>query len=516
MNLEKSSRYEILLQAIEVFTQRYESAALFDFAFSFANELLNPAGSALFKRVNDEFILLKTQNGMMHDYRIPVTEKLEKLPLFYGRPLSEEQLPDYFSPDFIRDFSAVHVIPLINDTVLAGFIVTAGLAEGELTEGDRIVSTMMMSLVNASLENNQRLHDFQSVTAELDRKIFSLFVLNQSTKALLSERNAEHLCEMATDVFSEISGSRVTSFGLYDALTNKLKIKGYRNVHSFQKKYAELSIGEVQCCGVKTVIRVKEEQELVQQLIQNTEVLTELEAEYIILIKKEELIGMVFLSDSRQASSYDSGTIELIETLASSTYIALSNARHFETLQKQKLEAEAKLDVMHLYNRLIRTINSCRTTEEILKLSLKTLELGFGIKKAFFAFYNGEAYETAASIGVSLEKERFLFDEDTNSLINDEVYYDYFAGRLPAYFTNESLCGKLGESSCVVIAPIQGHSGYVPPDEVQPPYGYLIVTETAENLKDEEILLIDTITRNITPLIYHLDQKEMLPKLEIR
>ncbi|WP_338780183.1 GAF domain-containing protein [Metabacillus sp. FJAT-52054] len=508
MSLEKSYRYEILLQAIEVFTQRYDKSALFEFAFDFANQLLTLGQSALFIREDDRLTLIHTRNYDIQDYHIPVTEKLNRLPLYHGRPISSHQLNTYFSEEFIRDFSAAHVIPLINDTHLVGLIVTDGKSAGEFSKDDEISSTIMMSLVNSSLENNQRFLDFQSINQELDRKVFSLFVLNQSIKALLSELNVRKLYEMATDVFSEISGSRVTSFGIYDPLTHRIKLKGYRNVHSFHRLYAELKMKEIQSCPNRIVISMKEDSDLLDQLFEDTSALLELEAEYIILIQKERLIGLVTLSDSRQNTHYDSGTIELIETLASSTYIALNNAQLFEKQEKQKREAESKLNVLQMYNRLIRTINSCRTREELLKLSISTLELGFGVSKAFFAFDNGKAYEVAECTGADLAGETFVFEDHVGQNIQDEIYYDYFANRLNTCFADESFCEKLGESTGIVIAPIQMNPEYNYNGQVHRPYGYLIVTQTAENLKEEEILLIDTITRNITPLIYHMDQKE--------
>ncbi|MFY4776554.1 hypothetical protein [Metabacillus sp. RGM 3146] len=146
-----------------------------------------------------------------------------------------------------------------------------------------------------------------------------------------------------------------------------------------------------------------------------------------------------------------------------------------------------------------------------MKLSLSTLELGFGVKKAFFAFHNGEEYEVKACSGADLEGETFLFDEHIQQMITSEVLYDYFADRLQAYFADEAFCEKLGESSGVVIAPIQWQAEYNYDGQPEAPYGYLIVTETAANLK-EEIVLIDTITRNITRLIYHMDQKDLLPE----
>ncbi len=35
--------------------------------------------------------------------------------------------------------------------------------------------------------------------------------------------------------------------------------------------------------------------------------------------------------------------------------------------------------------------------------------------------------------------------------------------------------------------------------------GYLVVVETNESLQDDEVLLIDTISKNISPVIYHMN-----------
>ncbi|MCD8500568.1 MAG: GAF domain-containing protein [Bacillaceae bacterium] len=125
------------------------------------------------------------------------------------------------------------VIPLIIDSELFGFIISNGKIINAFEEDDFHILNALMRLFNNALENSRHFEDLKKSNAILDQKLFNLFIINQSTKVLLSELDIDQLTATATDVFSEVSGSQVTTLGIYDELTEKVKLASYRNVRSF-------------------------------------------------------------------------------------------------------------------------------------------------------------------------------------------------------------------------------------------------------------------------------------------
>ena len=87
-----------------------------------------------------------------------------------------------------------------------------------------------MNLFNNALESNCRLVELQRANKELDERVFSLFAINQSAKAMLTEHRLEELNRLAVDVFSELTLSANTAFFLYDTKSEKYALKAYRDV----------------------------------------------------------------------------------------------------------------------------------------------------------------------------------------------------------------------------------------------------------------------------------------------
>jgi len=496
---------EILLKAIDFFTQRVHIEQIMDFGFEFLKKLLILKSSALFIRKGNEFQLKKQTGYGISSYHIFSTKKLDELPLFHGRMVTKN-FHSYFPNEVIELFQIELIVPLMIDTELTGFIVAAGKNGSEFNDDDLTMVDHLMKLINYSLENNQRFLDFQKINADLDQKIFNLFVINQSTKALLSELKLDKLYAIATDVFSEITGSAVTSFGIYDPLTNKIKMSGYRNVSSYNSYYTEFEITNRKYSS-NIVLHLKEDLEAIKSLFVNWEELYKLDAEYIVFIVKDEILGLVTISKSINRDFYSRSDFELIESLASTTYIAITNARLFNEIKGQKEQIEKKFDGVTKLNKLIKTINSAQTKEELLTLTLQTLQLGFRVNKAFFAerVANGE-YQIIKSIGLQgTEGQSYQLPETVKSKLSDDTIYDYKASNIVNYFSNEKLVQQFGEMNGIVLSPII-FNGYIP--HTKQIDGFLVVLDTKENLKNEEITVIDTITKNISPLLNHMKKFE--------
>jgi hypothetical protein len=567
-------RFEGLLLAIEFFTQRFHIDQLSEYSFEFINEILTLNASALFIRDGDRFVMKQKRLYTDREYFIPYTGKLRRLVTFHGRTVKND-FAAFFEIKDVEHFDIKWVIPLMIDEHLHGFVISNGKIMGGFTDEDLVMSDTLMRLINNSLENSKHFYELQQLNYKLDQKIFNLFTINHSTKALLSELVLHRLHEIATDVFSEVSSSRITSFGVVDPITGKLKITGYRNVASYTNYYGDFELHTLVYSG-PIVLHRERDQELICGLFVNPEELQQLEAEYIILIVKEQIIGMVTLSLPVNDRVYDESTFELIESLAASTFIAISNAMLFQEGNRQRERAEMKLKLLVTLNKLIRNLNECTTPEELCHFTLKTLHMSFGFRKLLICLRQGDRYIVEEAIGwepsiaeegrgtndasaemdmdmdfakamatnmgeirdiemdtemdtelaraMGIDTGPFLRDllateeigvdmkgrivltlplpEWAEACMEGETLSDYMADGAK-YFFREEVLQWMGTGNGVVIAPLTVGSRVVLAHDPYP-QGFLIVLEAASSLQEEEVLLIDTVVKNISPVLHQM------------
>ncbi|MBM7541212.1 GAF domain-containing protein [Amphibacillus cookii] len=504
-------RYEGLLKAVEFFTQRFNTEQITEFAFEFSNEILTLNASALFIKRDEGFVLKYNRLYPFNECKIPDSTELRHFPAHFGN-IVVDNFEAFFSKQIIEQFNIKLVIPLMVDNYMVGFILTNGKVVDDFKKDDYIVADALMRLINNSLENCKYFAELKESNAKLDQKNFDLFAINQNTKVMLSEVTLEKLYTIATEVFSEVSGSRVTSFGIYDAVTEVIKIKGYRDVTNYQKYYTEIELVDTRYRGEPIVLHIERDANIIQKLFVNYDVFQQLSAKYIVLIVKEEILGLVTLGQPLNKDDYDPSLFELIESLAGSTYIAINNAMMFDELAIQKQKIDRKFKVLSSLNKLVRNINHCRTMEELTHLTAKTLQLYFGVKKMFFAFQQEGQYKITSSIGLEADEQLFLINDQWEDALSGETLYGFSEGAIKKYF-NEEMQKLVNETNCVVISPIltsKGLDDSMVMEDNPLPFGFLIVLEAKDSLKEEEVLLIDTITKNISPIIYQIDQNSKI------
>ncbi|HEX3029134.1 MAG TPA: GAF domain-containing protein, partial [Clostridia bacterium] len=190
----KLFRYSGLLQAIEFFSQKLNFDQIEDAAFDFSNELLTLEKSAIFVLRGNKFILKKLKGLERAAEYVDNKKELGNIALFHGTLMhGKDILHKYFSAEIIDAYKVTISVPLIIENYLYGFIFISSKTLGEMKEDDYIILEALMKLFNNALENYKRYEELQKVNRELDEKIFNLFAINQSTKALLSELDLEML-----------------------------------------------------------------------------------------------------------------------------------------------------------------------------------------------------------------------------------------------------------------------------------------------------------------------------------
>jgi hypothetical protein len=507
---DKLHRYDALLQAIDFFTQKFNLSQLSCYAFEFTNQILSLNSSALFIKKEDCFELVEVKNYNIDQYFIEDNIKLQRIATFYGNVMTSG-FDTYFEKKDIDAFQPKLIIPLIIKDLLYGFIITKGKETGSIDDDDLLMSKALMQLINNSLESSKNLIDLQHTNNQLDQKIFNLFSINHSSRILLSEFDLNRLYALATDIFSELTSSRITSFGLYDEIKDKIVLRGYKDVFSANKHQIDFELLMSSYKGYKVVFHYQDDKELLQSIFKNYEDFKYMNAEYIILIVKEKVLGFVTISKPVNDRAYDQALFELIESLAASTYISFKNAIYFNEIDRQRRSIQQKLHTLTNLNTLIRNINSCATIEELCDISIKTLHYSFGIKKAFIALKEKDTYVIKNHVGFELHSN-ILETNDRWTIINNNSFVSYMSYEASNYLS-KYLIDDIGTSNCLVINPIS--TGNEDLDDSCEPIGYIIVLQTSQSLREEEVLLIETMSNSISPIVDHLQAIKLIKQEHI-
>ena len=501
-----SSRYANLLKAIDFFTQRFTLTQLSDFGFEFIKDFLELNSAALFAKENGDFYLKKIHGINIDDYTIINSKRLQNIATFHGN-IMISNFETFFDIKDISVFNTNLVVPLIIDDSLFGFLLCNSCTQIAFEDETYNICNSLMRLINSNLENIKHMYDLERNNKQLDSKIFNLFAINHSSKSLLSELNLDKLYYMATDIFSEVTTSKVTSFGIYDNLTNTINVLGYRNVSNFSRYFTHLDLYCNSYNKGKIVLDMSKDIEIIKSIFVNYEEFYKLETKYIVLLVKDAILGFVTLSGSVTNSEYDESVFELIESLASFAYISLSNAILFQEIKSQKDLIEKKFKNLSKLNNIIKNINECASIEELCSLTLKTLHISFGIKQGFIALKDGDNYKITNSVGLSINNTILNINNNWQATFLGETIYEFTKRDFDAYF-NQELSSSFTDSNCLVISPICVDNTYS--FEKASPLAYVVILQTKNSLQEEELLLINTITQNISPILRQMNiLKEM-------
>ncbi len=514
----KLYRYTGLVQAIDYFSQKLVFEQIIDAAFDFINELLLVDNSAIYVYENDGYYVKKVKGVTKKFVKIPMTTELENLATFNGNILYErEKIIKFFDPEIIDNLAVNAAVPLIIEGNLYGFILFYNKSIGE---DDFIISEALMRLINNALENFNRYEKLAKVNSELDEKIFNLFAINQSSKILLSELRMDVLYSISVDVFSELTRSKIIGFVLFDEKSEKFVLRSYKDVF-YKIKNAQVTLELNKSANIdqnKVIIDLekKEDRDYIESLFEDAAAqLEQLQAKYTVLILKQtQLLGLVTLSETVTGGEYSSGIFELIESLASSTYTALSNAMHFGLVNEQKALIQKKLDKLISLNSLTKNISSSIRIDTLLETCTKTLQISFNTTKGVFCLYKKEKnkFEIASTINLdSCSKKvitpnrnwRRVFEGDTVFAMGQHNISDY---------VGEDMAAEIGEAQGVLLIPV-----YVDMMDIEI-LGLMAVFKYDDIQLDNEenMLILETIAGSIAPvlnnlLIMQLQQRFMLP-----
>lgn len=496
----------LLLTAIDFFTQSLHSEQLAQYGYTFIHNNLKLNSSALFLKNDKGYELVFKTKYLDDRYFIEETGDLKKFATLYGRILTKN-FEVYFNMEVIEKFNVSIIIPLIVKDELVGFILSDGKNDEGFTEDEMEVADAIMRLMNSSYESSVNFTKMQEKNLELDKKIFNLFFINHTSKTLLSELHLDKIYTLCIDIIRELTSSSVTSFGLFDEIREKIVIRGYKDIIQFKNYYAELELIDKNRNTNKIVYHIEKDREALNKIFVNSEEFKKLDAEYVILIVKDKILGFVTIGKSVSNRKYDSTLFELIESVATSIYISITNALLFDKITKQTEMLNKKYSTLKKLNRVIKNINSCENIKELINLTLRNLELGYGVKKAIITLVEGDKHKVVGNINMPKTFEQNLEISDIAiELISDETHYEYTSENLEKYFPMVKL-EDYPDSNCLIVSPIRIDNSLIKNNGI---LGYIIILSTYEALKQEEILLIDTLANSISPIIYQMEEKDFI------
>ncbi len=494
--------YMKLLQAVDFFCQSLHIEQLSYYGFELVHQALGFDKSCLFILENGSYVMKYEKNYGISTWVIPETEQHHRAATLFGRIMTSEQA-NYFSESDLEKFSAKIVIPQINKDRLVGFIFSNGRRDGSFTDETLIMAGALMQLMNRSYENAVNYVDLEKKNYELDKKIFNLFFVNHCSRTLLSELNLDRIYGICIDIIRELTASSVTAFGLYDDIRDRIVIKGWQDIVSFQTYYGEFKLKQEAPLPTRVVYSLEHDRSELAAIFEDVEALKALKAQYIVMLMKDRILGFVSIGAPVSERAYDQVVFELIETIATSIYIAIVNARLFESVSRQSEAAQKKFETMESMNRILRNINSCDSLEELCAIAMKSLEIGYGVRKSVICLYRDGALRVMGQVGMPECQDVALSPGPKLKALDDTgMTYDFTARNVEQFLRGIGP-NKEDEANCMILAPIRidrlalGDQGTL---------GYLGVFQTENALREEEILLIDTLSNSMAPIVFQMNE----------
>lgn len=497
-------RYNGLLEAIRYYANRLTFDQITDAAFDFINELLTVDISVMYLFCEGCYYPAKNRGT---DVQLPVaqTEALEGFARFVGNVVTGRKNIEVFIPsDVLEAINTNVMVPLILEDKLIGFFLLSGRITAEFNNSDIAVCETLMSLFTSALDSCNRLERIQQSNKELDEKIFNLFAINQSAKAMLTEHNLSVLNRLAVDVFSELTQSACTSFVAYDNASEKYILKAYRNVFdakdspqlSFTLRTDAAAAPSLQIADLSNPMNRDYFNSLFEE---GSEVLSVVKASYVAFIYGNggRVLGFVTLGETVSGAPYKKGAFELVDSLASYTWIALSNAMHIKLVNDQKQLLQSKLERLILINALTKNINSSESSEHMLNLAIETLQISFGVEGGMIASCDEDTQllTVRASTHSNLVGKTLPVNEKLEPLREGKILFECDASKVHTYL-GEDIPDSFEHKSGLLALPI-----YLDRLETRLIGALFIVkTEDSQLSSEENVLTFETVTNHIAPI----------------
>lgn len=483
-----------LLEAIDFFAQNLSFEQIASYGYPYLHELLALESSAIFVLKDKQFVLAHEMNWELKQKSFPNDQRMKHLATKYGRAM-DKSLKQYFDESFIDENDIKFAMPIIvKDDTLA--VIFSNTSKIDLEKNQSFIHGINQ-MINKAAESAINFRALQNSEAVLDRKIYNLMFINHSTKALMKELNLKRLYQLCVDVISELTASSVTSFGLYDSRRNRIILKGYKDILSYKDYYCEMPLCDHVILTHKVIFNVKDDFEALKKIFKSPEAFETLKAEYVVLLVKDEIQGFVTIGKNVNDKIYTDELLDQVESMVSSIYIAITNARYVRTIEQNKVDLSKQLGMLKRLNSIIKNINSCESLEELAHITMQTIKYAFDIEKSMLMVKTAHAYSVIDKIGFDYSGP-IEVNEEFNALCSDEVYFDAMTFDPSEYFKG-GIVDSLGDTNCFVSVPLIS--------DTEKLYGYLVTMKSNEVLTHAQVVALEMIGNSIAPMLKKLERQ---------
>lgn len=488
---------EKLLTSIDYFSQLLSLEQILSYGYEFFHDTLGLKASTIFY-LYDEKYLVVNEIGYGDDLKFKShkkTDRINNIATLYGRILYDDFLK-YFDEDFIDYFDPELIIPLIVKDNLLGFIISDGFLNDHRPYADTYSMEYlegMKTLLNLALSNTLIYREYKNLSKTMDRELFSQFSINQTSRLLLGETDIIKLYELCIDVVRELTSSSVTSLFLYDAIRKKCIVKGYKDIINFYNYYEEFELTNNDIEPTKMIYNIEKDMDELKLIFKHSEKLSEIPAKYIIFIAKKTIMGFITIGEPVSGNNYENSVLSQIENIGKTIYLALKNATYVEEIKQKEQEASIQLIKLKRLNAMIRNINSCETLEELIDITLRTLEIGFKVKQGFFILNNYDASIIKNSFGY---KDNIELNPELLERQYSDVYFSNNTSEINEFFYMSD--EDENEANCVFLLPIKIDFVNMNQENM---LGYIGITKLNELIDSSHILIFETLASSIMPII---------------
>lgn len=480
-------------EPLDFFSQVLSLEQLTEYGFQFLCGIFDIKLGAIYMLENDQYSLKYKVGECCYMPSHPRTKELKHIATLYGRTL-EREFEQYFDESFIRCCKIKLVIPITVQDELKGFIVSSDNYEDGFTDEKRHFVESVKTLMNMAFQISYSYDAHKEMERSLDRKIYNLFFNNQSTRILLSELNLDNIYKLCIDVIRELTSSAVTTMALFDEVRNRVVTKGYIDIINFKSEYIELEIREPYKPSESIIYSVSEDKACLESLFVNPEEIYKLKGiSHIVILGKEKLLGYIGVGDPLNGHAYDKEIFEQIESLATSMYLAVTNALQVKQMAVQAQRISDQLKRLEGINKAIRNINSCQDISEMSEIVLDTMVYAFNVERMVFCAQQKNEMVVLGTRGFETFPHKIAFIEEvgdqTTYCVGDELVERYFEPDLGKLLSN---------GSANIIAPVHL-------DVIDEQFGgnlaYLMIFDLNQPMREEAIMGITAIANSMAPLL---------------
>ena len=235
--------------------------------------------------------------------------------------------------------SAVFVPMLVGDIVKGSISLQNIDKENAFTDSDLRLLTTLTNSMSVALENARLFDETTHLLAEAKQRAAELSTVNNISKALASQLNADDLIKMVGEQLKDLFKANI----VYIALLNpKTKIINFP--YQYGDTMAPIKLGE----GLTSKIIRNGEPLLINKDLQELRLQMGIQqigipaASYIgvPIPVGDENVGVLSVQSTEHENRFNENDLRLLSTIASSVGVALNNATLFEDVKLAKMEAE--------------------------------------------------------------------------------------------------------------------------------------------------------------------------------